>query len=80
MTPHSRTALLIVRLVGMLLMLWGFIHLANFILEALASFGHLPIVGFFVALLKSCIPLAAGFIVALQSRPIAEWLTRDSEE
>jgi len=64
----------------MLLILYGLMQLANFILETFASFGHRPVLAFFIGLLKSCIPLAAGYIVSSQSRPIAEWLARDSEE
>ena len=80
MTPHSRTALLIVRTVGMLLMLYGFMQLASFGLEMFLLLGHRAFLAFFMGLLKSSIPVVAGYIVSSQSRPIAEWLTRGSEE
>ena len=64
----------------MLLILFGFLQLANFVLEMLPLLTHGAFLAFFIGLLKSCIPLAAGYIVSSQSRPIAEWLTRDSEQ
>jgi hypothetical protein len=80
MTPHSRTALLIVRIVGMLLMIYGFMQLATFVPEMFLLLAHGAFLAFFIGLLKNCIPLAAGYIVSSQSRPIAEWLTRDLEQ
>ena len=64
----------------MLLMIYGLMQLANFALEMLFLLGHGAFLAIFIGLLKSCIPLAAGYIVSSQSRPIAQWLTRDSEE